>query len=336
MPGTPAASLRPGALVVSNARALRSWWHPVAFSTEVGANPVACELLGEPLVLWRAAPGEPIRAAVDRCPHRWARLSAGQVDSGSLVCPYHGWRFGPDGAASLVPALGAGAPVPSRARLKVLDATDRYGLVWVCPNGPPRGDIPAIPELDDPEWRSIGAGRITYRCAAPAVIDNNLDATHVAFVHAASIGRGQDPSVGPGEVERTPFGLRQLGSNPVAGRPGAETATSRTASTEIWLPFVQVTRFSYPEGPRQVLVKACCPRRDDVTDVLLTVLRDDTESDVAAADVVAYERAIEAEDAAVLATLPVAFPLDVTAQIHLPQDRAGVLLRRLYAELLEL
>lgn len=59
--------------------------------------------------------------ASDRCPHRGAPLSAGTIEDGCLVCPYHGWRFGPDGRAVEIPALGDGAALPPRARLDLVD-----------------------------------------------------------------------------------------------------------------------------------------------------------------------------------------------------------------------
>ena len=94
----------------------RAFWHPVAWSREIAAQPFAVTLLGEPLVVVRRSDGE-VAAFADECPHRGAPLSFGRVEGQELVCAYHGWRFGFDGAATCVPALGAGAPLPSRARL---------------------------------------------------------------------------------------------------------------------------------------------------------------------------------------------------------------------------
>lgn len=55
---------------------------------------------------------------LNRCPHRAVPLSEGKVWSdGSLMCSYHGWRFGEDGACKAIPqasarrlALGASGP----------------------------------------------------------------------------------------------------------------------------------------------------------------------------------------------------------------------------------
>ena len=59
-------------------------------------------------------PLESVAAFADECPHRGAPLSLGRLEGEELVCAFHGWRFGLDGAATCIPALGADAPIPSR------------------------------------------------------------------------------------------------------------------------------------------------------------------------------------------------------------------------------
>lgn len=75
--------------------ALSGFWHPVARSSEVGPEPVAVRLAGLGWALARI--GGNLAAFADACPHRRARLSAGQVTDGTLQCMYHGWRFTADG-----------------------------------------------------------------------------------------------------------------------------------------------------------------------------------------------------------------------------------------------
>src|ERR1700751_5600229 len=89
--------------------ALAEFWHPVALSDEVGPEPVAIRLLGQGWGLCRLGGG--IAAFADACPHRRARLSAGQISDGVLQCTYHGWRFGGDGRCVEIPALEAGAAI---------------------------------------------------------------------------------------------------------------------------------------------------------------------------------------------------------------------------------
>src|SRR6185437_8860196 len=83
--------------------ALAQFWHPVALSSDVGREPVAGRLGGQGWALARFGGG--LTAFADACPHRRARLSAGQITDGILQCPYHGWRFTSDGRCVGIPAL---------------------------------------------------------------------------------------------------------------------------------------------------------------------------------------------------------------------------------------
>jgi phenylpropionate dioxygenase-like ring-hydroxylating dioxygenase large terminal subunit len=67
---------------------LKHCWYPLLWSKELADKPVAATLLDEPIVLWRG--NGSVSAFYDLCIHRGAALSLGWVDSGKLVCPYHG------------------------------------------------------------------------------------------------------------------------------------------------------------------------------------------------------------------------------------------------------
>jgi phenylpropionate dioxygenase-like ring-hydroxylating dioxygenase large terminal subunit len=83
---------------VGDLQALRSCWHAVAFADAVSDQPQRAVLLGQALVLWRDSAGQP-HALNDVCIHRGTALSLGRVIGDELMCPYHGWRYGPtDGA----------------------------------------------------------------------------------------------------------------------------------------------------------------------------------------------------------------------------------------------
>ncbi len=53
-------------------------------------------MLGAPLLLGRTTEGT-VFALRDICPHRAMPLRYGRFDGHEIACPYHGWRFGPDG-----------------------------------------------------------------------------------------------------------------------------------------------------------------------------------------------------------------------------------------------
>src|SRR5690606_26791408 len=62
---------------------------------------------GEPVVFARTPAGE-VYALRDICPHRGIPLRHGRMVGAEVECPYHGWRFGANGACSLIPSLVEG------------------------------------------------------------------------------------------------------------------------------------------------------------------------------------------------------------------------------------
>ncbi|MFT3852636.1 MAG: aromatic ring-hydroxylating dioxygenase subunit alpha [Ilumatobacteraceae bacterium] len=192
-------------MLVSEVPALREYWYPVAYSAEVGTTPRRFRIFGEDHVAWRPAEGAPVRAALDECPHRAARLSQGWVDDGCLVCPYHGWRFDQSGRCVEIPSAEPGLPIPARAHVNGVLADERYGLVWVCV-GTPRAGIPDLAEADDPSFTLIHELMEEWNCSAPRIIDNALDVSHVAFVHRTSVGSAANPRLSDFKVTRD--GLR--------------------------------------------------------------------------------------------------------------------------------
>ncbi len=94
-----------------------------------------------------------------------------------------------------VPQLEAGASLPPSGCLQVLPAVEAYGMAWVSLEPQPPAPIPTIAEFEDSRFDRIEIGVIRYHASAAAIIDNNTDSTHVAFVHSGSFGAEQDPRV---------------------------------------------------------------------------------------------------------------------------------------------
>ena len=325
-------------MLVTQERHLRSFWYPVAFVEDLAEGPLARTLLGQELVLWAPAVGE-VAAAHNRCPHRAARLSGGWLEDGCLVCPYHGWQYGADGRAVTIPQLQAGLPIPPAARLASVQASERYGVVWVALDAPIR-PIPDIPAANEAGARSIRQFDELWECAAARLMDNSFDPAHVAFVHRASFGNPDAAEVAVPEVERTDDGMvmRTLleVENPEGKRQitGADTdRTVRDITTAYHAPFLRVLDQTYPTGIRHTIVMAAVPVSDASMRLVQWCIRNDSEDDVPAADIVAFDRQVTLEDKALLEATWPDFELDVTANVHLKVDRATIELRRLLSEI---
>jgi vanillate O-demethylase monooxygenase subunit len=324
--------------------ALRHGWHPVALSTELGDEPLAVRLLGEPWVLARLD-GVPI-AFEDRCPHRLAPLSAGRVDGDTLVCPYHGWRFAADGGCTAVPALGIGVPAPRRARAaKAWGVTERHGLVWVAPEEP-FSEILPLPEDEAEGFDSVWLMPSIGGAAAGLLADNFLDTAHFPFVHAGTIGAGEDMVVPHYRVEPDGDGFRVVMEQEVANpedpgvAAGIRPLVQRRVSTYVYRPpFMLRLHLHYPDAGITNVVHFCLqPQDQDTTRVYTRLLRDDLGGDAARiADAARFEQAILDEDLALQNLFTIdGLPLsagdgELAEEVSIRADAAGVALRRVLA-----
>ena len=92
-------------------------WYAVELSSAVSEGSVQkLHFHGEVFAIWRSLDGK-VSIVPDRCPHKGASLSAGNVGEQGLSCPYHGWCFQSDGACAKIPAQGDDNPIPRRATL---------------------------------------------------------------------------------------------------------------------------------------------------------------------------------------------------------------------------
>ena len=320
-------------LTVTAEPALRQYWYPVARLDAIDDAPIARRLLGADLVLWRS--GAEVVAAIDRCPHRGARLSLGWMRDTSIVCPYHGFEYGSDGAVVHIPSLGEGGALPRKAVLDVVLAEVRYDWIWVCLDPDPIAPIPHVEEHGSDGWRAVSEPEDLWSCPAPHLIDNNLSPAHIAFVHRGTFGSPDEPEVPVPDVERTSFGLRQRYEVPVQSRPGEVGGTIRSTTSEVHAPFFMVIRIVYPDGVGHTMLKAATPVDDHSTRQLQQILRSDSEADRPAADIAAFDAEVWAEDKVVLESGDPAFHLDIKADVHVSSDRTSVEYRRLLAEVVD-
>jgi vanillate O-demethylase monooxygenase subunit len=151
------------------------YWHPVVRSADLGKVPLQLTLSGVELVVYRTADGR--AAALDsRCPHRKMPLALGRVEGDRLVCPYHGWSFGPDGKGHS----------PATPAMKIATACyevqELHGMVWLRAAG---SQAAALPEVSFPGYFPLSI--LHHRVNAPfqLLIDNMAELEHTGSVHSA-------------------------------------------------------------------------------------------------------------------------------------------------------
>ena len=179
---------------------LRNSWYVAAWDREVTRGLLRRVFLDEPVVLYRRQDGMPV-ALEDRCCHRQLPLSMGRLEGDELRCGYHGLKFDATGKCVEIPGQ---VGIPPQARVRAYPLIERYNWVWIWMGDPQKADPASIPNwwwADHKEWAFTRPDMIPVKCNYQLIADNVLDVTHLAYVHASSIG---SPSITefPGSVER--------------------------------------------------------------------------------------------------------------------------------------
>lgn len=319
--------------------ALSHQWYVVAEGVDVIDAPLGVRLLGADYVLWRAASGELV-AAPDRCPHRESPLSIGTVSDGCLTCPYHGWTFGDGGKCVQIPSSAKDRPVPPAAHLSVVEVVERYGLVWICP-GDPVGTIPLMSAEDDPAYRRINSGVETWSTSATRMTDNFMDFSHFPWVHVGTFGiqdKSEIPRLHVEALDDGWFGYQyevdarnDTGGTAVSGQQG--DVVHRRMSTGFHLPFAVRSTIHYETGLDHLLLLCTTPVDDTTSYFTFVVWRNDDFS-TPGQEIIAFDRAIGAEDKVMLERVPGVLPLDLQATASVQADKPSVEWRRQLSSLL--
>ncbi|MEM9817039.1 MAG: aromatic ring-hydroxylating dioxygenase subunit alpha [Cyanobacteria bacterium P01_D01_bin.6] len=327
-------------MLVTQQPVFRRFWYPVIPRQRLIAGPQAFELLGEPLVLWLDQQGSPA-AVRDRCCHRTAKLSLGRVEAGRICCPYHGWEFDAAGTCVRVPQLKDDCKVPANYRVESYRCAERYGYIWVCLDEP-LIDIPEISEASDPDYRLIQEFYEPWQCAGLRVMENELDLAHPTFVHTETFGSGDHPTPDELEITETDWGIHVYGTlgvvNPALQQQNlkmSEAQTLRTLAMDWLMPFTIKLKITYPNGLVHIVVNTMTPISDTWSQMVQFCVRNDTEVDTPADDVIAFDRAVTLEDKRILESTDYDVPLHPSREEHMFTDRPGIMIRKKVAALLK-
>jgi vanillate O-demethylase monooxygenase subunit len=169
---------------------VRNAWYCAATPAEVGRQPMGRLILNEPIVLYRKEDGT-ATALEDRCRHRATPLHRGKLIGDAIQCPYHGFQFDAEGLCIKVPAQ---PETPRNLRVRHYPLAEKHGWLWIWMGEAALADPATIPDFhtnDDPAWAATG-DLIRARGNYLLFVENLIDLSHVAFVHASTIGSDDD------------------------------------------------------------------------------------------------------------------------------------------------
>lgn len=168
------------------------WPEPGSYRTD--------DFAGVPMLIVRGRDGR-LRAFMNACRHRGAKVAQGSGRSAVFSCPYHAWTYDLDGRIRGIPDEAAFPGVRAeRPALVALPLAERHGLVWVLPT--PAAD--GSPDLDiDPWLGALGPelgsfGFETYHTYDRRLVEDDMnwkilvdtfhESYHIGFLHRDSLG----------------------------------------------------------------------------------------------------------------------------------------------------
>ncbi len=171
-------------------------WFVVAESKDLDDGPIALHYFGLDLALYRGESGRPVLLDA-YCGHMGTHLAASessvivkerkQIEGDSIRCPYHGWRYAPDGTLDDIPYHDG--PCPKSGAIRSYPVRDVMGCMGESPTASititaSTGDT--IDEWGEDCWVPWELDRIGVIDLHPIeMLDNMADLHHLGPAHGA-------------------------------------------------------------------------------------------------------------------------------------------------------
>ncbi|XAR71475.1 Pheophorbide a oxygenase [Bertholletia excelsa] len=174
-------------------------WYPLYLTQNVPDDaPLGLAVFDKQLVLYRDGQGL-LRCHEDRCPHRLAKLSEGQLVDGRIECLYHGWQFEGEGKCVSIPQLPANARIPQSACLRTYEVRDSQGVVWVWMSQKTPPDTSKLPWFENfarPGFQDISSTHeLPYDHSI--LLENLMDPAHIPISHDRTDGSAKREDAQP-------------------------------------------------------------------------------------------------------------------------------------------
>jgi len=165
----------------------KNQWYLVCLEDELKTtNPLGKKILGEEVVIYKAASGK-IEVLENRCCHRNVALSMGYVKDENLKCAYHGWEFNGSGRCVHIPSLSDASQIPPTACVKYYPVRFSNHMVWAFFGDVKMADAVALPPMSE-------MGKFPYvfnyhevKADLKLVAESLIDPYHIDHVHRKSI-----------------------------------------------------------------------------------------------------------------------------------------------------
>ncbi len=171
-------------------------WFIVAEAKELDDGPKPLRFFGKDFALYRGESGKVVLLDA-YCAHMGTHLAASkspeivqtdkQIEGDSIRCPYHGWRYAPDGTLDDIPYHDG--PCPKSGAITSYPVEEVMGciMMWHDPEGgEPEYAPPKLAEWDDPHWVKWELDHLGQIEIHPQeILDNMADCAHLGPTHGA-------------------------------------------------------------------------------------------------------------------------------------------------------
>ena len=165
---------------------IRNTWYVAGWDSDVCAGDVVSRrILDVPLVFFRDDDGLVV-ALHDMCPHRFAPLSKGKLNGGSIVCGYHGLAFDRHGKCSDNPH----GPIVPALCVQDYPVVERHRALWIWMGDRDKANRELIPDLGfiDEKPEAFGTGYLNIPADYRLMVENILDLSHTDYLHPDTLG----------------------------------------------------------------------------------------------------------------------------------------------------
>jgi phenylpropionate dioxygenase-like ring-hydroxylating dioxygenase large terminal subunit len=167
------------------------WGAPGTFRTD--------DFAGVPILVVRGR-DDKLRAFLNVCRHRGAKVAQGFGSARLFSCPYHAWTYDLAGKVTGIPDERCFPGVrPERSSLVELPLCEKYGLVWVIPTAATDGattfDVdpwlaglgPELGSFEFGSWAFYDKRLIPETMNWKLVVDTFNEGYHIGFLHRDSL-----------------------------------------------------------------------------------------------------------------------------------------------------
>ncbi|WP_372864198.1 Rieske 2Fe-2S domain-containing protein [Spongiibacter sp.] len=175
-------------------------WFAVSYSDELAPSESrAVHYFGQELVLFRTESGRAVLMEA-YCPHLGAHLGhgihersgtgGGRIEGNNIVCPFHSWKFSPEGECVEVPyAKNMPPKVQGKKCLKSFPIRETNQVIWAWyhPEGEsPKWDVVEHEEANGDDWSPLERYEWFLDTHSQEMAENAADPAHFKYVHGTA------------------------------------------------------------------------------------------------------------------------------------------------------